>query len=365
MNSFYIKKHLFVKPLSPSHAWQTRYQSPLNANPRPCRTTSFLPVNRNHLSICFFRSLSHYSPPVRNGLLPSGSLRLAQAANTVIYICLVCLTVLIPAGHIIQSTILHNSRPRLVKTEWHLFLHTLAAHLQHPVIITRPRVTSRLAAHTHLLNRFVQILRQPNLPQQRSGNDRLVLYRQPEEDRQPVIGHRLVLHRATHQHVVVSIAPVGRDALHKAVYPLCEEIKPQILPHPHHLPTLLTPRVGILKQKIGGETGENQPSRRYLILFVPATLHRQIVVGRPPRQIAPYLAAVHLILPIHIAIPAPRTNLGASMPRIPINIQVIAIAHTFIFHIVIHLRPRSFPLLSHSHRRTSSKTSFPLLYCPP
>ena len=78
-----------------------------------------------------------------------------------------------------------------------------------------------------------------------------------EKNRQTVIGHLLVFNGATHKHIVVTIAPIAWNAIHKTVDAFGEEIKPKVAPLLNHLPTFGTPLVGIFQEKIRRKTGEN------------------------------------------------------------------------------------------------------------
>ena len=141
-----------------------------------------------------------------------------------------------------------------------------------------------------------------------------------EEDGQAVISHLLILYSAAHYHVRISVAPVVRYTFHKAVDTLCEEIEPEVAPPLDHLPAFRTPRVCILEQEVGSEAGEYQSAAFNLPRPVTLSLYRKIEVARLSALAAGYLAAVHLILTVDIAVFAPGTNLGATMPRIPVGI---------------------------------------------
>ena len=151
------------------------------------------------------------------------------------------------------------------------------------------------------------------------------------EDRQTVIGHLLVLHRAAYQHIVIAVTPVIGHALHETVDTLGEEIKPEVAPPLHHQPTLLTQLVGIGEQEVGSETGEDHLAALNLPRLVTLALDREIETTRLTAFAALHLAAVHLVLPIYIAVLAPRTDLGASVPRIPVLVDVCTLCHKLVF----------------------------------
>ena len=60
-------------------------------------------------------------------------------------------------------------------------------------------------------------------------------------------------HGAADGEVIVSVAPIGRNAVQKALDALGEKQKMQILPFTYHSPALGAPRIGILQQEIRGK----------------------------------------------------------------------------------------------------------------
>ena len=147
------------------------------------------------------------------------------------------------------------------------------------------------------------------------------------EDGQTVIGHHLILHRAAYQHIVIAITPIIGHALHETVDTFGEEIKPEVAPPLHHQPALLTPLVGIGEQEVGSETGEDHLAALNLPRLVTLALDGEIETARLTTFAARHLAAVHFVLPIYIAVLTPRTDLGASVPRIQVLVDVYAICH--------------------------------------
>ena len=84
---------------------------------------------------------------------------------------------------------------------------------------------------------------------------------------------------------------------------------------------------------------------------------------------ARHLAAVHFVLPIYIAVFAPRTNLGASVPRIPVFIDVCTLCHNqallFIPSMSIHgHRGKSSVCVGNlSYKSSSTSPTFPNHSC--
>ena len=193
--------------------------------------------------------------------------------------------------------------------------------------MARPCIHARLATYRHFLDSFVQIRGKVNGGDDGRHDDAFVLDGQRQEDRQSVVGHLLVLHRASHDDIVVAFAPVVGHARHETVDALGEEEKPEVAPPFHHLPAIRPPRIGIFQQEVGGEAGEDHLAAFDLPRFVAFLPDRQVEVARFPALTARYLAAVHLILTIHIAVLAPRAYLGASVPRIPVSVYLPVLRH--------------------------------------
>ena len=148
-----------------------------------------------------------------------------------------------------------------------------------------------------------------------------------EKNGQTIIGHRLVLYRASHDDIVVAVAPVGGYAFHETVDTFGEEVEPEVAPLPHHLPAFRPPFVRVFQQKVGSEAGEDQLAALYLPRLVALLFHRQVEIGCLATFAARALAAIHLVLPVDIAVLAPGAYLGTSVPRIPIGIYLPALGH--------------------------------------
>ena len=78
---------------------------------------------------------------------------------------------------------------------------------------------------------------------------------------------------------------------------------------------------------IGGETSEDNLTALNLPRLVAFSLHRKVEIARLAALTTRNLAAVHLILTVNIAVFAPRTNLGATMPRIPVGVYFPMLVH--------------------------------------
>lgn len=259
--------------------------------------------------------------------LPSGGLGGIETAYAVVDVGLVGLAELEGTAHVVHLTVLDKTGAGLVESERNALFDTLSAEVEHPVVLAGARLAARFAPCAHLLDGVVKVLQQVDALYQWRRNDGFVLDGQLPEDGQAVVGHGLIFDGAAHQHIVVAVAPVGRDALHEAVYTFGEEVEPQVGTLSHHGPAFRTPSIGILQQEVGGEAGENHTAGGYLVALVATAFQRQIEVGGFAGHIAAYLAAVHLVLPIDIAVFAARADFGAAVPRVPVSVYVPVFAH--------------------------------------
>ncbi len=255
-------------------------------------------------------------------------------ANFVVNVSFVGLTELVAAAHTVHLAVLDEMCARLVETERDILCHALLSEGKHPIVIARPRVDARLASYRYLLYRLVQIRRQVYSCQQRRSDDGLVADRQRAENRHAVVDHRLILHRAAHNNVGVAVAPIVGHTLHEAVDALGEEEKTEVAPKPHHLPAFGAPRVGVLEQEVGGEACEDYFAALYLPRFVALMFNRQIEIARLAAQAACNLAAIHLVLPVDIAVLAPRAYLGTPVPWVPVGVYFPMLGHDYIAKIV-------------------------------
>lgn len=259
--------------------------------------------------------------------LPAGGLRRVEAAYAIVDIGFVGLTQLVGTAHVVHFAVFHKTGTGLVETEGHIFLNALAAEVEHPIVVAGTCLSARFASYTHLLYRIVQIVHKVDGLYQRRGDNGFVFDGKRTEDRQAIVGTVLVFDGAANQHVVVAVAPVGRDALHEEVYALGEEVKPQVGTLSHHGPALGTPGVGILQQEVGGEAGEDHAAGGYLIALVATAFDGEVEGCGLAGDVAAYLAAIHLVLPIDIAVFAAGAYLGAAVPRVPVGVYVPVFAH--------------------------------------
>ena len=94
----------------------------------------------------------------------------------------------------VQTSVLEQTRPGLVKAKGNIVFRTLIPQGEHPSIITNTRFGTRLAADRYLFDFRSEIRGQIYGTYQRGANDNLVTNRQLLENRQPIIGHPLILH---------------------------------------------------------------------------------------------------------------------------------------------------------------------------
>lgn len=184
------------------------------------------------------------------------------------------------AWYAVCPPVLDEPRPRLMEMKGDIRLDTLFPNGENPRIVAWSCILPRFASNAHFLDASVKVGREVNGFNQWCNDDALVLDGQRFEDRQSVIGHLLVLHRAAYQHIVITITPIIGHALHETVDTLGEEIKPEVAPPLHHQPALLTPLVGISEQEVGSETGEHHLAALNLPRLVTLALDGEIKTAR-------------------------------------------------------------------------------------
>ena len=130
-------------------------------------------------------------------------------------------------------------------------LRALLPKREDPVVVTWARVGAGFPAGRDFFDFFrVEIYAYIERRQQGSGDDGSVAYRQREKDRQAVVRHLLILHRAADYDVLIAAAPAGRQTFRQTVDALGEEIEEAVLPAADHIPAVLPPWVGIAQQKV-------------------------------------------------------------------------------------------------------------------
>ena len=153
-----------------------------------------------------------------------------------------------------------------------------------------------------------------------------------QKNGQTIIDHILIFHRASHNDIVIALAPVVGHTFHETVDALGEEKETEVAPLLHHPPTFRSPFVRVFQEDIGGETSEDNLTALNLPRPVAFPLHRQVEIARLAALAARNLAAVHLILTVNVTVFAPSANLGAAMPRIPVGIYFPMFGHSLVFY---------------------------------
>ena len=248
-------------------------------------------------------------------------------ANPVVDVGLVRLAELVAPRHAEHFAVLDEVGSGLMETERNVGVDALLPEVQHPTVVARAGAGARFSANGDLLDAVVQIRSDVDGANERRYDDAFVLDRQRLKDGQPIVGHLLVLHRAADDDVVVAVAPILRDALQEAVDTFGEEVEMEVAPDTHHLPALGPPRVCVLQEEVGGKAGKDDFSWFDLPGPVPPALDWEVEIAGLAALATGYLAAVHLILPIDIAVLAPGADLCATVPRIPVGIYLPTFGH--------------------------------------
>ena len=152
-----------------------------------------------------------------------------------------------------------------------------------------------------------------------------------QKNGQTIIDHLLVFHCASHNDIVIALAPVVGHTFHETVDAFGKKEKPEVAPLLHHPPAIGSPLVRVFQEEIGSETSEDNLTALNLPRLVAFSLQRQIEIARLAALTARNLAAVHLILTVNVAVFAPRANLGAAVPRIPVGIYFPMLGHFLVF----------------------------------
>ena len=152
-----------------------------------------------------------------------------------------------------------------------------------------------------------------------------------QKNGQTIIDHFLVFHCASHNNIVIALTPVVGHTFHETVDAFGEKEKPEVASLLHHPPTFRSPLVRIFQEEIGGETSEDYLAALNLPRLVAFPLHRQVEIACLAALTTRNLAAVHLILTVNVAIFAPSTNLGATVPRIPVGVYFPMLRHSLVF----------------------------------
>lgn len=120
---------------------------------------------------------------------------------------------LVAAGDVVELAVFDELRAGLVEAEGDAGPDALLAQGQDPVEIQRAGVAAGFPAARNLLDAGIQVVGEVYALDHRGDDDGFVLDGQRHEDRQPPVGHGLVLDGATDYHIVVAVSPVVRDAL--------------------------------------------------------------------------------------------------------------------------------------------------------
>ena len=242
------------------------------------------------------------------------------AADLVVDVGFVRLTELIASRYPEHLPVLDETGTCLMEAEGNILGHALLSKGEYPVVVAWPGVNPGLSPYRYLIYCLIEVWSQIQGREKWRSNYAFMLYRQGTEYGQAVIRHLLIFHRASHDDIVVPVAPVFGHTIHEAVYTLGKKEEPKVAAHLHHLPAFRSPRIGILQQEIRGETGEYDFATINFPRLVALAPDGQIEVAGLAALAARNLAAVHLVLTVNIAILATGAYLGATMPRIPICI---------------------------------------------
>ena len=168
--------------------------------------------------------------------------------------CFLGLDVLVFPWNMVLTTVFNQICAGLMKIKLHACLSALYLHIKNPIEVQRSGVFAGLSSNRDFLNQSrIEVSAEAYLLYHWRDNNHTVLDWQREKYRHTVIRTVLILHSAADADMVVAFAPVLREALHKPFYALCEEIECAISSLADNIPDFISPFIGFLNQKIGGE----------------------------------------------------------------------------------------------------------------
>ena len=139
-----------------------------------------------------------------------------------------------------------------MKTEWHPCLAALAVQVGDPFEVERTGMFARFATHRYLFDQLgVEIGGEVDALEHGGHDDEPVSEGQRHEQRQAPVGAVLILDGTSHGHVVIAVAPVGREAPVEALDALGEEKETAVPAPAYNLPYPVAPSVGLLYQQVG------------------------------------------------------------------------------------------------------------------
>ncbi len=235
--------------------------------------------------------------------------------HPVIDTCPVGLRVLKFPADTIDFAIFAQSGSGLMKIKRDLVCHTLPTNVEYPIVVTHSRFGTRFAADRDFLDDAAEITRKIERAQQRGAKQKPMTYRQRAEYGQAVIEHRLIFYRAGNGHMVISVAPIGRQGYPETLDSLSGNDERQVTALPYHRPRLGSPLVGLFEKEIGGETGIDPFARRHPVIATTPTATRQIEGRRASDHTTIFV--IQAVAPINVTMPATFAYFMAPMPRIP------------------------------------------------
>ena len=191
----------------------------------------------------------------------------------------------------------------------------MPAQIEHPFERTGTRFEARFASGDQLFEPRAGPRRKVDRSEQRFADDYFVSDRCIPVDRQPVVGPLLVFDRAADRDVRVSRFPVRRQVRFEPVDPFGNHEEMKVAAFPDHLPRFGPPRIGLLDEKVGTETGENRAAGRNFIGAGTCAPHRKTEIARFDDDGT--VATVLFVDPVHVTMPAPGAQFVATVPGIP------------------------------------------------
>ena len=216
----------------------------------------------------------------------------------------------------VDAPLLAQPRTGLPEAERDARIDALSPQVEYPIEIAHTRVIARLAPARHRIDPPLgEVAAQVEAFEQRFADHLAAAQRQREVDRQPIVGALLRLAGTAQHHMRPAFAPVRRQAGRDAIDALGNHQEGTVAPLADHRPRFAAPRVGLLDEKIGGETGIDRLAGRNLVTSRPVAPHGK-VEGRRPAHLRSILLPPR-ILTVDIAATASLAHFAAPVPQIP------------------------------------------------
>ena len=233
-------------------------------------------------------------------------------------------------GDMVGLPVLHEHGAGLDEVEGHAVGAALEAERLHPLEMAGARPVVVLPAAEHLLDESRgEVILRVERTDERGRHESPVLRRGAKEDRESLVSPPLVLRRDAEHHVLVALAPIGREALGEPLRTLGEKKEEHVRTLPDDLPRLFSPRVGLLDEEVRRQAHVQGRAGPYAETAVTPALQGQVEVLRA--EDARGVDAPSGVEEVHIAVLAAFADLAAAVPGVPDDHRSLSLSYPIIF----------------------------------